>query len=216
MPSTATTQSFIPIDNIRNDVVVVKGGELRAILQVSSVNFALKSHDEQEATIYQYQNFLNSLDFPIQILVNSRMMNVDEYVGTIQAMEAKQRSDLLKMQTQEYVKFIQRFVQEANIVSTDFYLIVPFSLIDVATTQGGANERMKSLIGKQSQLGTMEAEKFLYFKGQLMQRVDFVASGLHRMGISASMMTTEELVSLFWSIYNGGDLRKRGAIKPMF
>ncbi|MDX1608135.1 MAG: hypothetical protein R3251_02915 [Candidatus Spechtbacterales bacterium] len=216
MPTSASTQSVIPIDNIRNDVVVVKGGGLRAILQVSSVNFALKSRDEQEAIIFQYQNFLNSLDFPIQILVNSRLMNVDEYIANIEKMITKQQSELLKMQTSEYTKFIQRFVQEANIVSTDFYLIVPFSVIEVATTEGGAGERAKSLIGKQTQLGTMETEKFLYFKGQLMQRVDFTASGLHRMGISANMLRTDELISLFWSIYNGGDLRKRGSIKPMF
>ena len=215
MPIPASTQNFIPIDNIRNDVVVLKGGQLRAVLQVSSVNFALKSKDEQEAIIYQYQNFLNSLDFPIQILVNSRLMNVDEYISNIEKKAAEQTSDLLKMQADEYANFIQNFVKEANIISTDFYLIVPFSVIEVATTEGGASERAKSLIGKQSELGTIDTEKFLYFKSQLMQRVDFVASGLNRMGIVAKMLNTSELISLFWSIYNGGDLRKRGVIRPM-
>ncbi|MEX0869929.1 MAG: hypothetical protein WDZ39_00685 [Candidatus Spechtbacterales bacterium] len=216
MPSATNTQKLIPIDNIRNDVVVLKGGQLRGILQVSSMNLALKSRDEQSAVIFEYQNFLNSLDFSVQILVNSRLMNVDEYIQKLQDMVDKQKSELLKMQTLEYIKFIQEFVEEANIVTTDFYVVIPFSLIEADTQKGGAGERAKSLVGKSGDLGTMDSEKFLFYKGQLMQRVDFVSAGLHRMGLSARMLTTEELISLFWSAYNAGDLRKRGLIKPMF
>ncbi|MDX1535317.1 MAG: hypothetical protein R3346_00955 [Candidatus Spechtbacterales bacterium] len=212
------TQDFVKVDNIRNDVVVVKGGQLRAILQVSSLNLALKSADEQEAIVYEYQNFLNSLDFPIQILVNSRLMNVDKYIEKLSTMVDKQNSPLMQMQTQEYIKFIQRFVEDVNIVSTDFYVVIPFSLIEVSTSEGGARERLKSLFGggNADKLGTLNPEKFMFYRGQLMQRVDFIASGLHRIGVSVRMLPTEELISLFWSAYNPEDLRKRGLIKPLF
>lgn len=216
MAKNPKTQQYVKVENIRNDVIVVRGGEMRAIFQASSLNLALKSADEQDAIIYEYQNFLNSLDFPIQILVNSRLMNVDKYIDTLQGMVHKQHSSLMQMQTQEYIKFIQKFVEEANIVSTDFYVVVPFSLIEIETGKGGGSERFKSLFGGSTQLDTIDPEKFLFYKSQLMQRVDFVASGLHRVGIAAKMLTTEELISLFWSAYNPEDLRKRGLIKPLF
>lgn len=214
--SNTSTQSLLPIENIRNDVVIIKGGQLRAVLQVSSINLALKSQEEQEAIIFEYQNFLNSLDFPIQILVNSRLINIEGYLNDLREMLKKQESELLQMQTQEYIAFIERFVKEANIISRDFYVVVPFSTVEAALEAGGAQERFKSLIGKQSELSTAEKTKFMYHRGQLMQRVDFVASGLHRLGLSIKTLTTEELISLFWGLYNIGDMRKHGFIKPLF
>ncbi|MEX2144983.1 MAG: hypothetical protein WD712_01185 [Candidatus Spechtbacterales bacterium] len=215
MPETST-QDFVKIDNIRSDVVVAKGGHMRAILQVSSINLALKSQQEQEAIIYEYQNFLNSLDFSIQIFINSRLMNIDRYIESLQQRLTQETSDLLQMQTNEYINFIGQFVKEANIVATDFYVVVPFSLVETATMQGGAGERFKSVVGKSGELATIDPEKFSFYKGQLMQRVDFVSSGLHRLGLTARTLTTEELISLFWILYNPGDLRKRGLVKSIF
>src|SRR3989344_3632360 len=216
MPRPSSTQDFVQIENIRSDVVVIKGGHMRAILQVSSLNFALKSQEEQEAIIYEYQNFLNSLDFPIQIFVNSRLTNIDGYIESLQQRLTQETSELLQMQTSEYINFIGEFVKEANIVATDFYVVVPFNLVEVATVQGGAGERFKSVTGQSGGLATMEPEKFRYYKSQLTQRVDFVSSGLHRLGLTARTLTTEELISLFWILYNPGDLRKRGLVKSIF
>lgn len=211
-----STQSIIPIENIRNDTVILKGGHLRAVMQVSSINLALKSQEEQEAIIFEYQNFLNSLDFPIQIFVNSRLINITGYLNDLRDTLAKQENELLQMQTQEYIAFIERFVKEANIISTDFYVVVPFSTVEAALESGGAQERFKSLIGKPTQLSTEERAKFLYHRGQLMQRVDFVSSGLHRLGLTVKILTTEELISLFWGLYNPSDLRKNELIRPLF
>lgn len=215
MPAPSTHQ-FVRIENIRDDVVVIRGGGLRAVISVSSMNFALKSQQEQEAIVYEYQNFLNSLDFPLQILVNSRFVNIDGYLEELEKKTRQQQNELLKMQTQEYIKFVQSFVQEANIVSTDFYVTVPFNLIESTLKSGGAGERLKSLFGAGGRVGQMEKDKFLQYKGQLMQRVDFVSGGLHRIGLTARMLTSPELISLYWSLYNPSDLRKKHLVRSIF
>lgn len=211
-----STHEFIRLENIRDDIVVIRGGGLRAVLQVSSMNFALKSQQEQQAIVYEYQNFLNSLDFPVQILVNSRFVNIENYLQELEKKTRQQKNELLKMQTQEYIKFVQNFVQQANIISTDFYVIVPFDLIESSLKSGGAGERLRTLFGAGGGTSRMSKEKFMQYRGQIMQRVDFVSGNLHRLGLTARMLSTEELISLYWSLYNPGDLRKRHLIKSIF
>ena len=211
-----STKTFINKDNIRNDIIILKGGKMRAILKVSSTNLALKSQEEQEATVFSYQNFLNALDFPIQILVSSRFMNLDNYVKNLQNLVDKQPTELMQMQTQEYINFIEEFLSQAHIITTDFYVVIPFELIDIEVDEGGGGERLKSLLGKQSELGSLEPEKFLSYKKQITQRAEFVASNLHRIGLEAKLLTTEELISLFWSLYNPEDLRRKGITRPIF
>lgn len=215
MPQPSTHQ-FVRIENIRDDVVIIRGGGLLAVLQVSSMNFALKSQQEQEAIVYEYQNFLNSLDFPLQILVNSRFVNIERYLQELEQKTRRQQNELLKMQTQEYIKFVQNFVQQASIVSTDFYVVVSFNLIESTLKSGGAGERLKSLFGAGGHAGEMEKDKFMQYKGQLIQRVDFVSGGLHRIGLTARMLLSEELISLYWSLYNPSDLRKKHLVKSIF
>lgn len=211
-----TTQKFIPIDNIRDGVVILKGGQMRAVLQVSSINLALKSQDEQNAIVASYQNFLNSLDFPIQIVINSRFMNLDKYLKDLNGMVPRQSSELMQIQTKEYISFIEEFLEQSSVISTNFYVSVPFSLKDAELAKGGAQERLKSLFGKQSELSTIDSEKFASYKKQLVQRAEFIASGLHRMGLAVTMLNTEQLISLFWSLYNPSDLRRKNLIKPLF
>ena len=129
---------MIKIDAIRDGVAILKGGALRGVLRVSSINFALKSEDEQNAVIFAFQNFLNSLDFEIQIFVSSRFLNIDDYLASLEEIENKQQNELLRIQTQEYRKFVKEFVESANIVSTDFFVVVPFSLYEAqAGPKGG-------------------------------------------------------------------------------
>ena len=216
MPKFPSTQQFIDLDNIRNYIIILKGGRMRAILKVSSTNLALKSQEEQEATVFSYQNFLNALDFPIQILVSSRFMNLDNYVKNLRELVGKQSTELMQIQTQEYINFIEEFLSQAHIISTDFYVVIPFNLVDIGVGEGGGGERLKSLIGKQSELGSLEQEKFLSYKKQIAQRAEFVASNLHRIGLEARLLNTEELISLFWSLYNPEDLRRKGITRPIF
>ncbi|MEX2008185.1 MAG: hypothetical protein WD850_01720 [Candidatus Spechtbacterales bacterium] len=215
MPQPNATM-LLDIATIREGIVLLKNGSMRALLDVSSVNFALKSAQEQEAIIFAYQDFLNSLDFPVQIFVNSRFVNIDGYLENLQKLQQQQENDLLKIQMQEYIGFVQNFTQTANIVSTDFFVVVPFHPVEARIQQGGAEDRLRSLTAAATGSSAITTERFLHYKAQLAQRIDFVASGLHRIGVAAHMLSTEELITLYWSLYNAGDLKKRRLAADMF
>lgn len=218
---TGKTQTLIPLDTIKNNIVVLRSGEMRALLQISSLNFGLKAQEEQQAIVFEYQHFLNSLDFPIQILVSSRFVNIDEYMRSLQEQEQKQQNRLLQIQTREYISFIQNIVASANVISTDFYVVVPFNVIETRTEEGGMKHRLKSIVTLGGLFGsrTMEVDNVASFTahtGALMQRVDFVSAGLHRMGLRAKMLTTQELLVLYWSLYNSKDLQKEVLLRSVF
>jgi hypothetical protein len=210
-----STQSFVKVDQIRDGVVLLKGGGIRALLKCSSLNFALKSQDEQDAIIFEFQNFLNSLDFYIQIFVNSRFLNIDDYIETLKAKEAEQDNDLLRIQTKEYISFIKDFVASTNIVSTDFYVIIPFELSETAGKTGGGGGLL-SFLGLGRAPAKMEQAQFLHYKNQLLQRVEFIRAGLHRFGLTTKILSTEELIMLYWNMYNPQNLQKRTLMKSIF
>ena len=143
MAQKQSAQDLLQIEEIRDGVLIMRNGGLRAILMVSSLNFALKSVDEQSAIIFQYQNFLNSLDFPVQIFIGSRKLNIEPYLMTLKEAEKKQINDLLKIQISEYTDFVRTFVKTANIVAKSFYIIVPFTPPIFKTPEEGA----KSILG---------------------------------------------------------------------
>lgn len=216
--TTQSTQSFVLIDQIRDDVVILRKKGMRVIIKCSSVNFGLKSQDEQDAIVYEFQNFLNSLDFPIQIFANSRFLNIDDYVETLKEKEQEQQNDLLRIQTAEYINFIKDFVESTNIVSTDFYVIVPFETIEAVGKAGGEGllDTIKTSFGFGKAPQAMEKKQFLHYKAQLMQRAEFVKTGLHRMGLTTKLVPTEELIMLFWNLYNPQNLQKRTLMKTVF
>ena len=187
MPA-APTQRFLEIENIKEGVVILRDRTLRGVLMVSSINFALKSEEEQAAIIYQFQNFLNSLDFPIQILIQSRRVNITGYIEKIKGLEEKQPTELLRYQTREYRKFIQSLVGKGDIYTKNFFVIVPFYPSEI-------------LAGKK-QTVSLTDELFEKAKTQLWQRLDFVAMGLKRCGLQCTPLNTLELIELFWSFYH--------------
>ncbi len=178
-----TTQEFLKIEQIREGVVILPGGSLRGVLIVSSINFALKSQEEQNAIIYQFQSFLNSLDFSCQILVQSRKANITGYLDMVKDWEEKQTNKLLKEQTRGYREFIQRFIDRESILTKKFFVIIPYSHYE---TGGKA----------------MTEETFQRLKDQLYQRMEFAALGLRRCGVQAVPLNTSELIELFWSIHH--------------
>ena len=192
----ASTQQFLEIDQIKEGVVVLKNKGLRGIIMVSSQNFALKSEEEQQATIYQFQSFLNSLDFPLEITIQSRVLNITGYLEKLKEMEKKQENELLKIQTAEYQKFIKDLISGGQILSKNFFVVVPFTLIDIpgmkATT--GFFKRKKTDVPIESH--------FERAKAQLWQRMEFVALGLRRCGLQCVPLNTSELIELFWSLYH--------------
>jgi len=183
------TQQLIPIKEIKDGIVILKNGEWRAVLIASSMNFALLSPEEQEAVIYQYQNFLNSLDFNIQILVESRKLNIRGYLRALQEIEEKQATELLRVQAKEYREFIKSLSEMVNLMSKNFYIVIPFYPLAVGKKKLGV-------------------EDFARYKTQITQRVEYVIAGLRRTGVHTVRLGSSEIVELLWSYFNPADLEK--------
>lgn len=207
MPAASASQTVLNIKEIRDGTLILKNGSLRAILMASSVNLALKSADEQTAVILQFQNFLNSLDFPVQIFIQSRKLNIEPYLETLKEAEKKQTSDLLKVQIKEYVEFIRTFVQASNIMSKTFYVVVAYTPPIAGEGKLSGITKLFSF-GKKKTETSLSPEVFEEYKRQLWQRVDHVIQGIVRTGVRAIPLNTEEIIELFYGLYNPGEASK--------
>jgi hypothetical protein len=192
-------QEFVDIAEIKDDIVVLKNGTLRAILMVTSINFDLKSTGEQEAIVAAYQSFLNSLDFPIQIIVSSRKLDINPYLELLTNKEKQQANELLRSQIGEYKNFIKNLASASNIMSKAFYIVIPFALTE--GKKEGFLDKIKTAINPKQVIIERHMD-FENYKNQLWQRVDHVAAGLAGTGIKMAPLKTEELIELFYNAYN--------------
>ncbi len=197
------TQTFVPIKEIRDGIIVLKDGSLRSILLASSLNFALKSSDEQQSIIFQFQNFLNSLNFSIQIYTQSRRLDIRPYIALLEDKLRDQVGDLMKMQTREYIEFIKSFTESTNIMTKSFFIVIPYS----AAALSGPSSIKSSIMGKKRAAESDKAS-FEETRSQLQQRVEVVQQGLVRCGIRIASLGTEELIELFYKTFNPGDVEK--------
>ena len=210
MPASNAAQQFLAVETIRDNAVVLKDNGLRVVLMCSSLNFALKSENEQDAIIYQYQNFLNSLDFSIQFLIHSRRFNIAPYLDSLQERDKEETQELMKVQIAEYSEFIKTFVDMTNIMSKTFYAVVPFN--PTVFERGGWFSKFAiSLGGPKRSGGSGEDDSFEAQKNQLWQRVDTVMEGLRRFGVRSVPLQTEELIELFYGLYNPTEFEKVGS-----
>ena len=192
-----TTQQFLEIDQIREGLLVLKNRSLRAVMMVSSLNFALKSDEEQSAIISAFQSFLNSLDFSCQIVIQSRKLNITGYLDKIKELAAKQENELLKIQTEEYHDFVQGLVSGGSIMSKSFFVVIPFNLLEARAVASPLK-----LLKSAASPPPLTEDEFQRCKQQLWQRMEFVALGLRRCGLQAIPLTTPELIELFWSLHH--------------
>ncbi len=199
------TQDFVPIKEVRDGVVVLNDGSLRAIVMVSSINFALKSADEQNSIIYQFQNFLNSLDFTVQLFIQSRKLDVRPYIALLEDRYRAQMSDLMKVQIREYIRFVQTFTESANIMSKSFFAVVPYS---PPALGGGSGAGIFGAKKTGAAKTAADSAAFEEYRSQLEQRVGVVSQGLARCGLRGIELGTEEVVELFYKIFNPGDTEK--------
>ncbi len=204
MADTKNSQDFVPIKEIRDSVVVLKDDSLRGIILTSSVNFALKSADEQNAIIYQFQNFLNSINFSIQIFVESRRLDIRPYIALLENVERDQQNELLQVQTKEYIEFIKSFTESVNIMTKSFFIVIPYIPAIIKTRKS----TLSSLLGRKEQASRERSETFEENRTQLLQRMEVVMSGLTRMGVRAIPLGTEEIVELYYKLFNPGDTEK--------
>lgn len=199
--SSKSTQEFVPVSEVRDGIVVLKDGSLRAILLASSINFALKSEDEQTAFIIQFQNFLNSLDFSCQIFVQSRMLDIRPYIATLEEQFKRQLDDLMRVQIREYIEFIKSFTEAANIMTKNFFVVVPYSPTVNVAAKGGASILS---FGKKPESGE-ESRTFEEHVSQIEQRIAIVQQGLVRTGVRTVQLGTEESIELLYKMFNPGE-----------
>lgn len=194
-----STQQYLDISEIKEDTIVIRDGTVRAVLLVSSINFALKSEEEQDAIISSYVSFLNNIDFPIQILVQSRKFNIEAYLNDLRQKEKEQTNELLKMQTSEYIKYIQELVSMGNIMTKKFFIVVPYN--PLSDKHKSFFESLKESFTPR-QLVSLKHKRFQRYKEELNMRVDSVFSSLASIGLNAERMDTQSLIELFYNTYN--------------
>ncbi|MFH2062300.1 MAG: hypothetical protein ABIJ43_04925 [Candidatus Beckwithbacteria bacterium] len=200
MPATqikTTTQSHLAIEDIKEDLVILKDGSSCVILQTSAVNFSLLSEGEQDATIYAYAGLLNSLNFPIQILITSERKNINSYLGLLNSQKQKITNPLLKIQLEKYYVFIQKTVQENEVLDKKFYLSIPFSSLEL-----GVSSTLSSTLKKQKTLPIDKSKIIEKAKTVLIPKKDHLISQLTRLGLKTKQLTTPELIKLFFGYYN--------------
>lgn len=201
------SQQLIRLAEIRDGVAVLNDGTMRTTLMISSINFALKSEDEQSAIIYAYQDFLNSLDFPLQITVSSRKMDITPYLEEVRTRREQQKNELLRLQMDEYINFITELVKSSNIMTKTFFVTIPFSVTQ-STKESAVGRVFKGVKGAAGK-HVMNEEEFEHNRAQLFQRVEQVAQGLQSMGLRIVPLQTQELLELYYNLYNPSTSRNQ-------
>lgn len=208
MPIAAkATQEFIPIKSIDDGIITLKDGSLRAVILASSVNFALKSEDERAAIISQFQDFLNSLDFSTQIVIQSRELDIRPYIALLGQRERAQTNDLMRIQIREYIGFIKHFTENSDIMTKRFFIVVPYAPRGVQIKKDGFGFFSRNKKNDQEKKSG-EQEVFEERRTQLEQRIAVIEQGLVRSGVRVARLGTEEVIELFYKTFNPGETEK--------
>lgn len=202
------TQQFVDVEEVKNGTVILKGGGLRKILLVSGINFALKSEDDKNIIIGAYQDFINSLDFSLQIIIHSRRLNIQGYLDGLAERKENEQNELLREQISEYSEFIKSFVEQGDIMGKSFFIVVPYDPA-VISGKGGLMSGL-SFFGKKKDTSVEDKKTLDEQIEQLNQRADHIGVGLSGIGLRAVALNDEELIELFYNLYNPAATEKKG------
>lgn len=194
-----STQQYLDIAEIKDDVVIMKDGTLRAVLLVSSINFALKSEDEQNAVINSYVMFLNNLNFMLEIVIQSRELDIENYLVYLKEKEKQQLNKLLKMQTSEYINYIKELTSIGKIMNKRFYVVVPYN--PLSDKRKGFFKLLGEAVRPATSI-TLKEKSFNRYKEMLNRRLESVIGGLESMGVSIARLDTQSLIELYYKTYN--------------
>lgn len=195
----SSAQQHLPFAEIKSDTIVMKDGTMRVVLMVSSINFALKNEDEQNAIVSAYVSFLNSIDHPLQIVIQSRELFIKPYLERLAKKEREQTNDLLRMQIADYRSFVAQLVEMGEIMSKQFYVIVPYD--PLSNKKRGFFSRLGEVVNPAVTVKLKE-ERFAKRKYDLDQQVRQIESGLKSMGLETVRLDSQSLIELFYSTYN--------------
>lgn len=201
MPAHASTQSTLSILDIKNDIVVLAGGHYRLVLKVKAINFDLLSEDEQDAIIFAYASLINALEFPIQILVKTRQLNIASYLDYLEKAKQQQPSQALRDQLTSYQEFVHKLVVENNVLFKTFYVVIPFD--GVVINKSSVLDPLKQVLpSKQPLQTTYSAEEFAKAEVKLQQMRDGIMAQFQRIGLKVSQLNNQELIELYYNLYN--------------
>ncbi len=199
LPTKKSTQEILSISDIVDDMIILKDGTVRAVLMVSSINFALKNQDEQESIIDGYYSFLNSLAYPLQIVVQSRNIDIDSYIEKLEKLSKQQTNELLRMQTLDYLQFIKELLELQAIMTKKFYVVVPYSA--VSNKKRNFLSRVSDLFSASGEI-VMKKKQMAEYRDQLYRRVAQVQDGLASISLQAVSLDTTSLIELYYNSYN--------------
>ncbi len=199
-----STQKLIEIENIKDGIIFLKSGRLRRILAVGGMNFDLKSEEDKDFILYSFQNFINSLDFPIQIFIHSRKVNIEPYLQELELRKQQETNQLLKIQMEEYLEFIRSFIREQPIMRKSFFVVVPFDPIVIPKV----GKNLFGLFKKRAKSPEISAEMQQQHILQLNQRVEQVRIGLENTGLRAIPLNNQQTIELIYNLYNPESFEK--------
>jgi type IV secretory pathway VirB4 component len=194
-----STQQYLDILELKDNTVIMRDGTLRAVLSVDSINFALKSEEEQNAIISSYVSFLNNISTPVQIVIQSRDLKIESYLDFLKEKEKSQTNRLLKLQTSEYIEYVKELVSIGKIMNKSFFIVVPYS--PFSDKRKGFFSQLAEVF-KPAKILKLKESKFLKYKENLMRRVSSIQSSLGSMGVESKQLNTQELIELYYNSYN--------------
>lgn len=198
-----STKEFVEIQDIKDDLIILKDGSFRQIIEVGSINFELKSQDEQMAILQKFKEFLNSLDFSLEIVVMSRRLNIKNYLKTLEEIKEKQPTELLRVQVAEYSRFIKGLTELSNIMNKRFFVVVSWHFL-LTETQKGILNSIKSIIKPREAIKKLTDEEIKFYRNQIYQRTQMVIDGLSSLGLTPRVLEKEDMVNIFYKLYNPG------------
>lgn len=203
-----STKNFVVLADIRDTVAILKDGSLRSVIEVGSMNFELKSADEKTAVIGAFQNFINSIDFPLQIGISSRKLDIGPYLKSLDVLTVSISNELMKIQAIEYTRFIKGLTELANIMSKKFYVVIPLHIIETMSQSGNVAKgflgALKSMASSAKFVKSLTDQELEGYKVQLNQRIEFIMGGIGGLGLESRVLKKEELMNLYYSYYNPG------------
>ncbi len=187
-PIKASTQSFTEIEDIKDDVLLMKDFSASIVIKVGAVNFWLLSAEEQSSIIYSYAELINSLSFPVQIVILSKKMDISSYLEYLESMIISNKDDLMKRRLESYKEFIKTIIKKNSVLEKNFYFVVPFSPLELGISGTGSGLKKEYVIAR--------AKTSLYPKRDHLLRL------LAKIGLRATVMQKQELTELFYNLYN--------------
>lgn len=205
IPIRGTTQDHLEIEDVIDNIVILRDGSCCLILSTTAINFGLLSEREQDATIYAYAGLLNSLTFPIQLVIRSRQKDVTAYLNLLDREIQKQTNPLLKDQMQKYRRFVEETVKKNNVLDKTFYIIVPFSSLEL-----GGSQTLTSIVKKSKKLPYSKEYIIERAKMNLLPKRDHIVRQFGRLGLKIREIKTQEAIQLFYNLYNpdSADIQK--------